>query len=296
MKKIRIIIFCISSLSLWGQDSGLQPINVIFMVDQSQSMKNNDQAFDAPAGVTNTLNLLNTRASSSLVGFLGFANGLCDGTSDNGGDQRNGAGERFANRVSELNNTQVNPASLNTPGHLDILLSKTDYNEDNYYFNCGSEFFVGTHYFDPFEEALTMLVQAKAQAPQNEEVIIFITDGDPTDEFPGDLVDIASFDSLLVAVEAGATFPTVYAIFIGGTNNKLEQLANVTGGSLVAMESASDISNVMIGILDNTLSIIDPKEFNGPANSFMINNYSDTYLWVIYGKVVWDILGRSHAE
>ena len=53
---------------------------IIFIVDQSVSMQATDPTFQVPLGVTEAIILIDTHYPKSHIGYLGFANGVCDGT------------------------------------------------------------------------------------------------------------------------------------------------------------------------------------------------------------------------
>ena len=247
-----------------------RPLTVIFMVDHSGSMYEigddhqidpNDFStqpqgamdfnFTTPKAVTQAMKTIADRIPGSVIGYGGFSGGLCDGTASEAPDQKDGAGERVANWNSTSANTIVNPLSADNPANMTTLFSKTDYNASNFYFSCGSQEGGGTYYFAPFQKAQEMILAARANHPDNNEIIIFVTDGNPSESSQADYADLNSFNAMADSVINGSNtnFPKVFSIFLGGTNDKLQQLSEQSGGAFVSVNEPADISDALQGFI-----------------------------------------------
>lgn len=226
-------------------------VDLVFAVDQSQSMlyPKSDPMFLAPQATTRAINAINKISPSSNAGYLGFSNGICDGTQKT---SISGAGPRMAKPPD----TRVQPAPLSDAAHLATLLGQTNYNSTDYYFGCGAIKSGGTNYYRAIQTAQTWL---STLTSPNKDVIIFLTDGVQTSE-------TELFTQLVTA--ADASFPSVYVLFLSNAASdpdtyKLKQLeyesrhlinlTKKTGGNIFFIEKAELVDSVMQKVVRETI-------------------------------------------
>ncbi|MFC1584608.1 hypothetical protein ACFL5V_03565 [Fibrobacterota bacterium] len=222
-------------------------VDFIFIVDQSGSMEGNDAGFLAPQAVQNAIDYLQANSPASNIGFIGFAHGVCDGTRVGVPivcDTEYGTGPLCDSPVTHLE--IVAPLSTNYA----TISTQTAYNSSNYHLDCGRVEARGTEYVEP----LTIAQQWLTGYPSgNSKVIIFLTDGQP---YPPD-VNGPRFDNFvdsLINNNLHTSFATVYSLFIGGTNDKLEELSDSTNGASYFEIQPEELSDIMQGIVQETIA------------------------------------------
>ncbi|MFC1586145.1 hypothetical protein ACFL5V_11400 [Fibrobacterota bacterium] len=220
-------------------------LDIIFVIDQSGSMEGNDPDFLVPQAVDSAVKLLNELSPLSSVGNIGFSAGLCDGTFPNGPPRSEWCQGAW---LDDSVNTLLYPAPLSTPGYLAGLLFLTSYGPGNYCYGCGNGTSSGTDYVTALDTAQAWLTNP-AYAVNENQVIIFLTDGEPNQREEEWANLVASSDT--------SNFSQVYAIFVGGDNPDLQDLASQTGGQYYTLNSAGDVEQAMLDIIER-VTAADP--------------------------------------
>ncbi|MGL1936823.1 MAG: discoidin domain-containing protein [Fibrobacterales bacterium] len=228
------------------------PLNIVFVVDQSGSMfTHHDGTFRAPKAVRRSLDTLLKKAPQSSVGFMGFAAGICNGTQEIYDASWPGWGP--STRRSDSVDTRVKPGLLSDTDQWNKLVYQSSYDETDFWYGCGSKRVYGTWYSSPIIEAAKWLEEV-SQTNDNESIIIFLTDGSPTDD-PG-IQD--AFNNFAVGLDS-TNFPPIYPISLTSTvHYTLSDIATQTKGQVFQINSADQIDQAMQAILTNTLLERDP--------------------------------------
>ncbi len=213
----------------------VQPVDVVFAVDISGSMRSNDPDFFAPEAVETSIQQLYDLSPASTAGYIGFANGNCDGTGPKG-----------------VKKILVSPLlQLNQGGNFAALKAlATSYTPDDY--DCGSRNQGGTNYYAVLNQSKTYLSPPHVKTPR--QAIIFVSDGEPT----GNNAQLTEYNQTYGANVANPDLPPVFSIFIGkGNGAPLRSLSERSGGTFYAVASGDNakLQQAMRDIVNQVVAV-----------------------------------------
>ncbi len=217
-----------------------QPVDVVFAVDISGSMRTNDPTFFAPTATSLSIQQLHDLSPASSAGYLGFANGNCDGTGPKG--------------VKKV--LMAPPMALDQGNNLATLRAlATSY--DTLHYNCGSRNTTGTNYYSALNQSKEYL-ENPAYHKNAKKAIIFISDGEPTDsgiDNPATNGQRALYDQVYGNVD-NPDLPQVFSIFIGRSGGSvLRSLSEKTGGTFTAV-GAGDTQALQQAMADIVKAVV----------------------------------------
>ncbi|MGL1937030.1 MAG: hypothetical protein OCD01_18530 [Fibrobacterales bacterium] len=213
------------------------PIDIVFAIDWSGSMKKNDPTMLTPIAVVNALDTLAQKVPESNVGYFGFAAGVC-----------NGQGESDTN-------TKEQPNKLLDSNHVKNLHETAMYTYDEFLDlrHCGEYDTTGT-YFKPALIVAKEWSDIIATESPNRQIVVFFTDGEPWGE------DLNALNKYIDKKDS-SNYPELY--YIGLANAKYDpmvKLANRTRGFYEALSGAAQIDSIFNKILQHAILSDKPKE------------------------------------
>ncbi len=265
------------------------PIDVVFVVDQSGSMATRDQEFETPLAVLRAIDSLKAQAPKTNVGFVGFAGGVCDGTQS---ETKMGTGPRRDNKLD----TRVEPGPLTSDTHYEKLVTQTSYSADDYWYGCGpdSDHAYETWYSTAIELAAEWLDDLGSKS-NGKKVIIFFTDGFPNGESD------STFNTFSDGKDS-TNFPVLFPISLltDSVHTTLQNLSDATGGTGFNIQKASQIDYAMQKIIDESLVKREPNltTLTNETNSREIESTQYTVLdedEKLY-QIIGDLLALDSAE